>query len=237
MSTDSFPLNFIPLKNIRKNEWYLLNATLNIIENYGALGARISQGCGVVKIIENTLPISNTKINLTESSVKKCNVSPNFNDFFFYKYQLNFNDAILNTIDKHKFWTHNHCHKDFAENWNQWRIMWENYGFLPIAFHLRDSLRTLIDNKNSRKSDMGNSDKGLKLFVSHGYKIDENIVECRIGGYDGNDIVGSLQSKIEKDYELERSLKHKLFSNGNDELKSCKLKEKKTGKELLEELK
>ena len=53
MTGGSIVLTFIPLREIKLSEWKLLNSTLDIIANYGAVGARTSQGNGVIKIVEN----------------------------------------------------------------------------------------------------------------------------------------------------------------------------------------
>lgn len=231
MSDGTITLMFVPLKEISDDEWRLLNATLNIIENYGALGARISQGNGVIKIVENNLPHVNESINQKFKNDYGDNNLPSLKDFFFYQFQLKFSKEVSELIDKKVFWTHRNDHRNFQDNWENWKQLWNDYYFLPIAFHIRDSLRPLVSEKTKRHNTFGELGSGSKVFVSQGYKIDERTVGVRIFGYDVDSIKNTIKDK------LQENLKKNLFSNGNDYLDSCILTEEKTGKELLEELK
>jgi len=234
MSDGSIILTFIPLREISQNEWTLLNKTFQIIADYGALGAKISQGNGVIEIVENNLPYGDRK---PESDIlkKKGNTikSPNLNDFFFYKFHIKFKENISNLIDNEVFWTHQPDHYDFTDNWENWRKLWNDYCFLPIAFHIRDAIRQLENDKNKRHEIFGKLGKGSKIFVSHGYKVDDTTVEVRIWGYD---VEKSIKNKIKR--ELGDKLKEKLFSEEKykESLESCALTEEKTGKEILEGL-
>ncbi len=241
MSDGSIILTFIPLRDISQNEWALLNKTLQIMANYGALGAKTSQGCGVIEIKENNLPYNDENPKKSELKGKGDKVkSPNLANFFFYKFHIKFKDEISNLIDKKVFWTHTSDHYGFRDYWGNWKKLWNDYHLLPIAFHIRDGIRHLEGNKNERHTIFGiggNYAHGSKVFVSHGYKIDENdekTVEIRIWGYDTKD-------KIKNDIkdQLENCLKEKLFSKreNNEFLESCSLIEEKTGKEILEGLK
>ncbi|MDD3806959.1 MAG: type III-B CRISPR module RAMP protein Cmr1 [Candidatus Marinimicrobia bacterium] len=229
MSDGSIVLTFIPLKDISKNEWILLNSTFKVIEDYGAIGAHISQGSGVIKIVEDNLPYQNEKCR---QLYKSKNSLASLDKFFFYKFKLKFKEDISKLINNKSFWTHTQEDNQFKDNWDNWRKLWENYDFLPIAFHIRDSLRHLENDKNKRHDIFGELGKGSKVFVSHGYKIDTKTVEFRIWGYE---IDSYLLSPIKNN--LESNLKQKLFSDGEDLLKNCVLKEEKSGNKLLEELK
>ncbi|MFZ3059893.1 MAG: type III-B CRISPR module RAMP protein Cmr1 [Candidatus Methanoperedens sp.] len=234
MSNGSIALTFIPLREISKNEWSLLNATLKIIGDYGAIGAHTSQGNGIIKIVENNLPEQMHKINFSElkKSDKHVNNSPNLKNYFFYKFHLKFKEDISGIIKKKTFWTHNSDHRDFNDNWNYWETLWKNYHFLPIAFHIRDAARHFEVNRNNRHEIFGVLGNGSKVFVSHGYKIDEKTIEFRVWGYD---VDKSLKNNIKN--KLNSGLKQKLFSDGNDALEICELKEEKSGEDLLKGIK
>jgi len=241
MSDGAIVLEFIPLRKISSNEWALLNKTLEIIANYGGLGAKISQGNGVIEIVENHLPYRGEKFEKSELKGKGNNInSPNLDNFSFYKFNIKSKEDVSNLIDRNVFWTHALDHPNFQDYRENWKKLWNDYHFLPISFHIRDAIRHLEGNKNERHAIFGiggNYAHGSKVFVSHGYKIDENdekTVEIRIWGYDTKD-------KIKNDIkdQLENRLKEKLFSKGenNELLESCSLIEEKTGKEILEGLK
>lgn len=222
-------LRFIPLREITQNEWALLNKTIQIISDYGALGARTSQGNGVIKIIENNLPYKDENIKKSQLKGDGSNVNlPNLSNFFFYKFHIKFNEDISNLISREVFWTHASDHDGFQDNWENWKKLWNDYHFLPIAFHIRDAIRHLEDNKNKRHEILGELGKGSKVFVSHGYKINNTTAKVRIWGYD---VEESIKNKIKK--ELKNKLKEKLFSKG-EYLESCNLTEEKTGKEIME---
>jgi len=231
MADGAIILKFIPLRKISSNEWALLNKALEIIANYGALGAKTSQGSGVIKIVENNLPNKdgNPKTSELKNKGNKVN-SPNLANFFFYKFHVRFKDDIFNLIDNEVFWTHALDYKGFKENWENWKKLWSDYHFLPIAFHIRDTIRHLEEVMYKQHEVFGKLEKGSKVFVSHGYEIDESTVEVRIWGYD---VEKSIKHKIKK--ELENKLKEKLFSKEEykESLESCTLTEEKTGKEIL----
>jgi len=234
MSDGTITLTFVPLREIEisENEWQLLNATFNIIENYGTIGAHTSQGNGVIKIVENNLPHRDEKISQKfKNNDDVDNNLPNLKDFFFYQFQLKFAKNVSELIDKRVFWTHQNDHQNFQDNWENWKKLWDGYHFLPIAFHIRDTLRPLENDRNKRHNIFGELGKSSKVFVSHGYKIDERTVEVRIFGYGIDSIKNTIKDK------LQENLKKKLFSNGNDCLDSCTLSEEKTGGQLLEGLK
>ena len=239
MSDGSIILTFIPLRDISQNEWALLNKTLQIIADYGALGSKTSQGNGVIEIRENNLPHKDKKPEKLEKSDNN-NELPNLGNFFFYKFRIKFKEDVSNLIDRNVFWTHALDHPNFQDYRENWKKLWNDYHFLPISFHIRDAIRHLEGNRNERHAIFGiggNYAHGSKVFVSHGYKIDENdekTVEIRIWGYETKD-------KIKNDIKdlLENRLKEKLFSKreNNELLESCSLIEEKTGKEILEGLK
>jgi len=233
MPNGSIVLTFIPLKDISKKEWVLLNSTLKVIEDYGAIGAHTSQGNGVIKIVENNLPYKNEKCKDIQFDKSK-NSLPSLDKFFFYKFKLEFKEDISKLINNNSFWTHAQENNQFRDNWDNWRELWENYNFLPTTFHIRDSIRHLENDWKKRHEIFGELGKGSKVFVSHGYKIDNNDdknVEVRIWGYEINN---SLLSQIKNN--LESNLKQNLFSGGEDLLKNCSLKEEKTGESLINQL-
>ncbi|GCC10710.1 hypothetical protein IPdc08_00743 [archaeon] len=230
MSDDSIILKIIPLREISKNEWALLNETLKIIEDCGALGAHISQGNGVIRIVENNLSYQYERVDFSLLKKDGNGVnSPNLDEFFFYKFQLKFTDDLSNLIDKHVFWTHAPDDRGFKDNWNNWKELWNKSHFLPIAFHIRDTIRRLESDGNKRHNIFGELGKGSKVFVSHGYEIDEQTVMVKIFGYD---VENYIKNKIKNNFKSK--LKEKLFSGGNYYLESCTLKEEKTGEEILE---
>jgi len=224
---------FIPLREIVNVEWGLLNTTFNIISNYGALGAHIAQGNGVIKIIENKLSYQNEKLIRFSSNKESDDRLPNLNKFFFYNFHIKFTNSISELINNKVFWTHTPDHTNFTENWDSWKKLWDNYHFLPIAFHIRDAIRHLENDKDKRHDIFGRLGKGSKVFVSHGYKIDDKVLEVRIWGYSiKNEIKGCIKD------EIENKLKEKLFSKAEYKcyLESCTLIEEKEGDKLLEEL-
>ncbi len=235
MADGAIILKFIPLREISPNEWALLNKTLDIIAKYGALGARTSQGNGVIEITENNLPYKDKNPEKSElTGIGKKAVSPNLANFLFYKFHIKFNEEISNLINKKVFWTHQQDHHRFQDNWGDWRKVWNCYHFLPIAFHIRDAIRRMENDKNKRHEIFGESGKGSKIFVSHGYKVNDTTVEVRVWGYDVED---SIKNKIKE--ELKDKLKEKLFSREEykKSLESCDLIKEKTGEEILEGLK
>lgn len=235
MAKESILFTFIPLRNISNSEWFLLNSTLKIIENFGAIGAHTSQGNGVIKIIENNLPSYNevfSPVKFKEDKSK--NQLINLNDFFFYKYQLEFKRDISKLIQNQIFWTHDPEHDNFRDNWDVWKNYWDCYDFLPITFHIRDALRPLEDNRERRHSMFGTGGRnatGSKIFVSHGYRIDPKTVEIRIWGYNNDE---KLKNKIKN--ELETRIINYLFSSKettDNILENCVLIKETEGKELV----
>lgn len=233
MPEDDIIIEFIPLKQVNNEEWVLLNKTLSIISNYGVIGARTSQGNGVIKIVENNLPHNGGKINagLLKKGSNENNL-PNINNFFFYVFRLQFKDNISDLIKKKRFWTHQDD-DNFHDNMEGWKTLWDQYNFLPIAFHVRDAIRYLESDRDNRHKIFGTFEEGSKVFVSNGYRtdtIDPQTAEVRIWGYNVKD---SIKKEIKS--KLDSNLRGKLFSNG-DFLQSCTLIKEKTGYELLEEL-
>ena len=241
LMADRIVLKFILMRDITPNEWALLNQTLQIIAEHGAIGAFTAQGNGVIKIVENNLPYRDRK---SENAIlkKEGNTigSPNLYDFFFYKFHVKFKEDILNLIDKKVFWTHSLDHDSFKDDWENWKELWSNYHFLPIAFHIRDALRHLEDDKNKRHEMFGELGKGSRVFVSHGYKIDDKTVEIRIWGYNVEKSIKNKMGNKEKkecESELVKKLKERLFSKEEyqQHLERCTLENKESGKQLLEE--
>ncbi|KUK90146.1 MAG: CRISPR-associated RAMP protein, Cmr1 family [Mesotoga infera] len=233
MSNDLITLRFIPLKDISQQEWSLLNISWKIIANYGALGAHISQGNGVIEIVENILPRSNKLWTFNLKKNKDDTELPNLNSFFFYKFHTKFKESLLSLIKNNVFWTHDLDHSDFKNDLNSLRVLWTNYHFLPIAFHIRDTIRHLEKDRNKRHEIFGiggQNAKGSKVFVSHGYKIDDKSVEVRIWGYD---LEEDIKNRIKN--EIGSILGNKLFLSDENrkKLEECILTEEKEGSELL----
>ena len=237
MSNDLITLKFIPLRDISQQEWSLLNISLGIIENYGALGAHISQGNGVIEVVENNLPRSNKLWTFDLKKNKDNSELPNLNNFFFYKFHIKFKESLVNLINNNVFWTHTLDHSEFKNDLNSWRVLWTKYHFLPISFHIRDTIRCLESDRNKRHEIFGiggGNAKGSKVFASHGYKIDEKTIEVRVCGYN---VDQCIKNRIKN--EIGSMLEEKLFSSDENRknLEECILTEEKEGSELLEGLK
>ncbi len=226
-------LRFVPLRKISDEEWFLLNRTFEVIEEYSALGAHLSQGNGVIKIIINSLPKGNGEIlAANKQKIKNTNGFPNLENFFFYTFRLSFKESIAQLINDKVFWVKN-PRAAIRSNWDTWKKLWEEKEFLPLGFHVRDSIRMLEPVKNLRHEVFGKLGNGSKIFVSHSYKVNDINADFRVWGYDINE---NLKSKIIP--KLETDLQKYIFSNvNNNSLISCKLIVKKTGRELLEKWK
>ena len=234
ISNENITLKFRELKEFTKEEYFLLNKTLEIIANYGALGSRISQGNGVIKITKNELSVNNftgefskynTLLESKRSNKTNNNNLPNIKNFHFYKFVIEFEEKITNLIDKKAFWT--------GDTNDNWKILWKNHNILPIAFHTRDAIRRLEDNGEKRHDIFGELGKGSKIFVSHGYKNDNNDdknVEVRIWGYNAKEQLEKIKNN------LNSSLSEKLFIKGHEITITCTPTVCKKGSELLEEL-
>lgn len=228
-------LQFYPLKHVTDEEWKLLDLTLKIISKWTALGARTAQGNGVVSIKDS---LQDSGSDLTISLVSRKNKSkdeyPSLDNFFFSKFWLEFDEEISSLIDNNLFWT-----RDVGvSNSEKWKDLWERYSFIPIAFHIRDTIRRMEGNKHKRHRLFGKVSRGFrsssKIFVSHGYKVsdeDDKTVEFRIWGYN-----------VEKDrnlfmYQLIKHLKdnilENLFISGATNKVHCNLNDSIYGEELL----
>ena len=172
-------IRLIPIRELKNNESHNLYKTLQLIHGYAALGAKTSQGNGVVNI-EN---LNGLKHVPATSNMAKNNPNitglPNLGDFFFSKFRLHFENTILNVIKGQLFW-------GMGRDANTWSDFWSNYRFLPIAFHVRDAIRPEIDDRRKRHEIFGERGKGSKVFFSHGYRIDDSTVEIRMFGYSLN---------------------------------------------------
>jgi len=194
ISDRTINLKFIPLREITQNEWALLNKTLQIIADYGALGAHTSQGNGVIKIIENNLPCRDKKPEKLKKSDNSVEL-PNMDNFFFYKFHIEFKEDISKLIDNEVFWTHASDH-GFKDDFGSWKKLWNDYHFLPIAFHIRDAIRLLESDRSKRHIifGIGGGDaQGSRVFVSHAYRIDDKTVEVRCWGYN---VEKNIKNKI-----------------------------------------
>lgn len=239
-------MKFIPLKDISPEEWSMLNKTLSIISDYGAIGARISQGNGVVTISENKLPSSNEvfdKVRCSSMCSKYSRMAdsngnqeelPNLSNFFFSTFEIIFSESITSLTNYIR------CNNDDHEELER---CWKEYAFLPIAPHLRDALRRLEENSKRRHEIFGSAGNGSRLFVSHGYTNGgDNTVEIRIWGYDTAENQGSIENIIDmisKGFSSE--LQESIFQQKDNKekvesyIKSCTLVREKSGKEILED--
>jgi len=185
-----FSIKIIPLRTMKTNEEAYFRRVLQIINEYASLGAKTAQGNGVVQI-EGLEPVK-SKVSL-RSDFAKNNV-PILSDFFFSKFQLSFDMPIREIINRQFFW-------GIEGTANIWNDYWEGHAFLPIAFHVRDAIRSTIDDRYRRHEIFGERERGSKVFVSHGYKIDASTVEIRIFGYslkdyEFNNLRGALKQKL-----------------------------------------
>ncbi|MEM2614149.1 MAG: type III-B CRISPR module RAMP protein Cmr1 [Nitrososphaerota archaeon] len=169
-------IRIIPIRSLKKNESHNLYKILQLVQGYGALGAKTSQGNGVVSIEKlNGFEHVSVTSNKLKKSPEITNL-PNLADFFFSKFRLEFKNSIASVIDRQLLWS-------TERDTGTWKDFWSNYGFLPIAFHARDAIRPVIRSRKRRHEVFGERGKGSKVFVSHGYRIDESIVEIRMFGY------------------------------------------------------
>jgi CRISPR-associated protein Cmr1 len=197
-------LKFQPLKGITEKEWEILKFVLKLIANWGALGARTAQGNGVVEIVNSNSEDQGLEIH---GLVPDGADLPRLSNFFFLKCRLEFKKEIKEIIAENGFWTG-------LSGGNQgFSKLWENHNFIPIAFHVRDAIRWMETDKNQRHFRFGKVDGkrkqlGSKVFVSHGYKINDKAVEVRIWGYpvagSKNDFVSRLKTRVE--LELSKKL-------------------------------
>ncbi|MBU0456408.1 MAG: hypothetical protein KKA99_06525, partial [Gammaproteobacteria bacterium] len=113
---------------------------------------------------------------------------PNLYSFFFVEFQLVFKKNINDLLKEELFFDEGIVKKEVLHLGSDWKTFWNDFGFLPIAPHIRFAIRRSISNKNKRHEIfgyVGNSTLGSKVFVSHGYKAGNqgNSINFRIYGY------------------------------------------------------
>lgn len=167
---------FRPLKDITVKEWKLLNLTLKTISKCGALGGRTAQGNGLIQIIDNNLPYHQEVPDIKDFEHGE------FKDFFSGNFYLQFKRNISDCIDDDVFWRGQTGGRGYSSS-ETWKNLWDNDGILPIAFHVRDTIRRSITNESDRHSIFGKMGKGSHIFVSHGVKLNESRVGFRVWGY------------------------------------------------------
>jgi CRISPR type III-B/RAMP module RAMP protein Cmr1 len=169
-------IKIIPIRALQDKERRNLYKTLQLVHEYAALGAKTSQGNGVVSIekLNGFEPVPATN-NALKNGSNTINL-PVLSDFFFSRVQLRFKNTVRDIINKQLFW-------GMERDTNIWTDLWIKHGFLPIAFHARDAIRTIIQNRERRHEVFGERGKGSKVFVSHGYRINDLTVEARMFGY------------------------------------------------------
>ncbi|WP_352405011.1 type III-B CRISPR module RAMP protein Cmr1 [Sporanaerobacter acetigenes] len=209
-------IKIYPIKDIKDEEWEFLNTTINLISTWGALGGRTAQGNGVVNILSNNLPKPKISVCYPQYS--------NLNDFFFLKFHLHFKEKISNLIEENSFWTN----RGTLSTNREWEIVWKQHKFLPIAFHIRDTIRRLENNKIKRHQIFGECRRASQIFVSHGYRIDSSTIEFRIWGYgigDGSSVtVESIKDILRAD------LSNKLFVGEKNFIEDFILEEQLNGR-------
>lgn len=217
---ETLKLSIYPVKELKTEEIELLNLTIRIISDYAALGGRTSQGNGIIKIIPED-PDRECNIKVKKESQKNLRKDnwriPALENFFFLKIHLKFEENISDIIKGKYFWTSDTDEKDKKDkkdkdnsNLKKWETNWTRYGFIPIGFHIRDTIRRVVEGKRLRHELFGKYE-GSKIFVSHGYKIDEKTVEVRIWGYYKSNEIKKLVFKIKSKLKDGKSLKDNLF--------------------------
>lgn len=228
---NSLKLLFIPVKELNEKEIELLILTIRIISDNAALGGRTAQGNGIVRLLFNETPKRRNVI--TKDDIKETAKSwkyPTLDNTFFLKVRLEFSENISCIIDKNKFWTGSNR----SSNSKSWDRIWTKHRFIPIGFHIRDTIRRVEQNENLRHELFGKVKKdgeGSKIFVSHGYKIHNNTVEVRIWGYYKNEKIQELVSKIKIQLKAE-NLKNNIFINNYCKNLNVNIHSDFTGKQL-----
>lgn len=228
MTDGTIDLAFVPLRDITDYERSLLSKTFEVIEKYGALGARISQGNGLIKIVENQFP--GQVLPLSKLSKTRQTNDVSIDNFCSLRMHLVFSNEISNIIDK--FWIHQNRHRDIddSKQYSNWRDNWAQFQFLPLAYHIRDTIRSSETNTNTRHKTFGTggrNSKGSKVFVSHAYLISNESVEIRIFGF-GCD-KEKLKNKLTKD-----EIRDKLFKNNEKGLSSVEIVSEIQGSDIIE---
>lgn len=195
-----------PVKELEPKEIELLRIVLKIISENAAIGGRTAQGNGVVKLIpEGDRRKNNIKLVVKEELGNK--EYPALDNVFFLKLHLKFDETIDSIIRNNCFWTGNSTES------SDWEYNWRQYGFIPIGFHIRDTIRRIKKDVKSRHELFGQRNEGgSKIFVSHGYKIDETTAEVRIWGYSEKNRIKELVSEISEKLTSGEDLKNNLFS-------------------------
>jgi len=174
---------YVHFNNSKKIYNFLLLETIKVVSQWGMLGAQIAQGNGTIfsKIHPQYTIHSFESLPKTRFQ-RHCENCPDFRNFKFLKFQITFKNDIKG-IAKFIWRKNNDDNRKLSGNIKK---LWENFGFLPIAFHLRDLLRQNLwrNNKDRRHKMLGKMGFGSRVFVSHAYKISDNTVEIRIFGYD-----------------------------------------------------
>ena len=186
-------------------EYRILNKVFKLIEKYGGLGANLSQGNGIIKIIESELDTYTTSLSSSNKTIPEwikeraklgtTTYFPVFDRFFFGEFQLVFNQKIDDLLEKNLFFDEGIVNKKPVRLNKDWKDFWDKFRFLPIAPHIRFAIRSSISNRNQRHEVFGYVDRnknytfGSKVFVSHGYKVgnQDNSVNFRIYGYSLSD--------------------------------------------------
>lgn len=160
-------LEFYATKPLLPREIRLLRLALGMISQYGAIGGRTAQGNGVVRIRNFKDLDSKTEAVELLWSKETSSLSdyPNINNFFFLRFEVDFSQKLGEILP-------------FSYN-----TLWNQYGNVPVASDIRKEIRR----EKGLAKWCGAVKKGprlsSRLFVSHGYKVNESAFAIRIWGY------------------------------------------------------
>lgn len=170
-------LNFIPLKEVSYVELRRLKCTLKFIAEYGALGGRISQGNGVIRIVNNSS--ENLDYFRVKNSGRNGQSVYSLENFVIWKFKISFTAAVEDLLKEKAFPLID------DKNYAEMKEVWNNCHMLPIGFHVRDAIRPVVKNHHNNHYDLvGKGGRGSRIFVSHGYQNDEDeSMEFRVFGF------------------------------------------------------
>ncbi len=170
-------LNFIPLKEVSYVELRRLKCTLKFIAEYGALGGRISQGNGVIRIVNNSS--ENLDYFRVKNSGRNGQSVYSLENFVIWKFKISFTAAVEDLLKEKAFPLID------DKNYAEMKEVWNNCHMLPIGFHVRDAIRPVVKNHHNNHYDLvGKGGGGSRIFVSHGYQNDEDeSMEFRVFGF------------------------------------------------------
>jgi len=233
----SFTLNFSFFSDIPEGYICLFVKLLKLLNDYGMIGAKISQGNGVCNIefknnhsyfdINNCLNKNYSDISLKNTANQKdCVDCPKLSDFRFLKINIGLNNVNINHIWRKD----NNDSKSLRGFDGDIDKLWNDKKFLPVSFHIRDLIRNLWrSGRELRHTFMGKRGEGSNIFVSHGYRIGENQIQLRIVGYGLKD---EQWQKIE-DSLTNTNLNNFLWFNNKNYVSTVSILQKVLGQNLI----